>query len=156
MWQLNLPEFKFNIKKTADKLFILDSLRKKFVKLTPEEWVRQNFIQYLIQIKNFPGALIALESQIEINGMKKRCDAIVFNRYAKPMIIIEFKAPTVPITQKTFDQAAVYNSKLHIDFFIISNGIQHYFCEINNDKMNYDFHPDIPDFSYFYPSDTSL
>lgn len=156
MWQLNLPEFKFNIKKTADKLFILDSLRKKFVKLTPEEWVRQNFIQYLIQIKNFPGALIALESQIEINGMKKRCDAIVFNRYAKPMIIIEFKAPTIAITQKTFDQAAVYNSKLHIGFFIISNGIQHYFCEINNEKMNYDFHPDIPDFSYFYPSNTIL
>lgn len=155
MWQLNLPEFKFNIKKTADKFYVFDSLRKKYVKLTPEEWVRQNFIQYLIHFKNFPGALIALESQIEINGMKKRCDAIVFNNYAKPLIIIEFKAPTVPITQKTFDQAAVYNSKLHIDFLIISNGIEHFFCEVNKEKMNYDFFQDIPDFSYFYPSKTT-
>ncbi|MPM93284.1 hypothetical protein SDC9_140420 [bioreactor metagenome] len=152
MWQLNLPEYKFKIKKTADKLFILDSLRKKFVKLTPEEWVRQNFIQFLIINKHFPAALIALESQIEVNGMKKRCDAIIYNKSAEPIIIIEFKAPTVTISQSTFDQAAVYNSKLHIDYFIISNGIQHFFCQLNHDKMNYDFLVDIPDFDFFIRS----
>lgn len=149
MWQLNLPEYKFKIKKTADKLFILDTLRKKFVKLTPEEWVRQNFIQYLILNKQFPASLIALESQIEVNGMKKRCDAIIYNKSAQPIIIIEFKAPSITINQSTFDQAAVYNSKLHIDYFIISNGIQHFFCQINHEKMNYHFFTDIPDFTYF-------
>ena len=150
MWQLNLPTYQFNIKKTADNFFIFDVLRKKFVKLTPEEWVRQNFIQYLIQEKKYPGALFAVESQIQVNGMKKRCDAIVFDRYAKPMIIIEFKAPTVAITQKTFDQAAVYNSKLHIEYLIVSNGLEHYFCHINSERMSYDFLPDIPDYNYFY------
>ena len=149
MWQLNLPVYKFNIKKRGDKLIILDSQRKKFVTLTPEEWVRQNFIQYLIIEKKYLSALIAVESQIDVNGMKKRCDAIIYNRDAKPIIIIEFKAPSVAISQETFDQAAVYNSKLQIEYFIISNGLEHYFCHVNTEKMSYDFLPDIPNFDYF-------
>ena len=151
MWQLNLPTYKFNIKKTGDKLLILDTQRKRFVTLTPEEWVRQNFIQFLIRDKYYPGALIAIESQLSINGMKKRCDAIIYDRDGKPLIIIEFKSPTIPITQKTFDQAAVYNSKLNVTYFIISNGIEHYFCRIDKQKMSYDFYPNIPDFNFFYP-----
>jgi hypothetical protein len=151
MWQLNLPSYNFNIKKNKDKLLILDSQRKRFVTLTPEEWVRQNFIQFLILDKNYPGALIAVESQLEINGMKKRCDAIIYNREGQPLIIVEFKSPSIAISQKTFDQAAVYNSKLNVTYFMISNGIEHYFCRIDKQKMSYDFFPEIPDFTFFYP-----
>ncbi len=146
MWQLNLPSYKFNTKKAGDNLLIFDSLRKKFVKLTPEEWVRQNFIQFLIQGKNFPAALIAIETQILINGMKKRCDAIVYNNYMTPYIIIEFKSPSVPITQEVFDQVAVYNFKLNVNYFILSNGYQHFFCKKNCDATGYEIDNDIPNF----------
>lgn len=149
MWQLNLPTYKFNIKRKGEKLIILDPQRKRFVTLTPEEWVRQNFIQFLIVEKKYPAALIAVESQLEINGMKKRCDAIIYNRNATPIIIVEFKAPTIPISQATFDQAAVYNSKLNIQYFIISNGLEHYICHVNAEKMSYNFLPDVPEFDYF-------
>lgn len=151
MWQLNLPSYKFNTKKAGDNLLIFDSLRKKFVKLTPEEWVRQNFIQFLIQEKNFPAALIAIETQILINGMKKRCDAIVYNNYMTPYIIIEFKSPSIPITQEVFDQVAVYNSKLDVNYFIMSNGYQHFFCKKNYTKTGYEIGNDIPDFTTFLP-----
>lgn len=147
MWQLNLPAYNFNTKKTGDKLLIFDSLRRKYVKLTPEEWVRQNFIRFLIQEKNFPAALIAIETQILINGMKKRCDAIVYDHLMNPFIIIEFKSPTVAITQETFDQVAVYNFRLNVSVFILSNGIEHYLCRINADKTAYDLLNDIPDFN---------
>ena len=149
MWQLNLPSYKFNTKKAGDNLLIFDSLRKKFVKLTPEEWVRQNFIQFLIQEKNFPTALIAIETQILINGMKKRCDAIVYDNYMNPYIIIEFKSPSIPITQEVFDQVAVYNFKLNVDYFILSNGFQHFFCKKNNSIAGYEISNDIPDFLSF-------
>jgi hypothetical protein len=147
MWQLNLPAYNFNTKKTGDKLLIFDFLRKKYVKLTPEEWVRQNFIRFLIQEKKFPAALIAIETQILINGMKKRCDAIVYDNLMNPFLIIEFKSPSVAITQETFDQVAVYNFRLNVGVFILSNGIEHYFCRINADKTAYDLLKDIPDFN---------
>ncbi|MEA4967937.1 MAG: type I restriction enzyme HsdR N-terminal domain-containing protein, partial [Bacteroidaceae bacterium] len=146
MWQLNLPVYKFNTKKAGDNLLIFDSLRKKFVKLTPEEWVRQNFIQFLILEKNFPAALIAIETQILINGMKKRCDAVIYDNYMNPYIIIEFKSPSVPITQVVFDQVAVYNFKLNVSYFILSNGHQHFFCKINCDKTGYEIENNIPNF----------
>lgn len=147
MWQLNLPAYNFNTKKSGDKILIFDSLRKKYVKLSPEEWVRQNFMQYLIQEKNFPTGLIAIESQIIINGMKKRCDAIVYDRQINPCIIIEFKSPVIPINQETFDQVAVYNFKLNVGTFILSNGLQHFFCRINEDRNGYDVDDTIPDFN---------
>lgn len=151
MWQLNLPLYNFNTKKNGEKLLIFDSLRKKYVKLTPEEWVRQNFIQFLIQEKNFPAALIAIETQILINGMKKRCDAIVYDNHMNPFIIIEFKSPSIPITQETFDQVAVYNFKLNVDSFILSNGYQHFFCRRNSSITGYEIDADIPDFAVIRP-----
>lgn len=147
MWQLNLPAYNFNTKKEGDKLLIFDSLRKKFVKLTPEEWVRQHFIRFLIQEKNYPVALIAVESQIIINGMKKRCDAIIYDNQMNPFIIIEFKSPAVPITQETFNQVAVYNFNLNVGIFMLSNGIQHFLCKINANKTGYDLYDEIPDFN---------
>ena len=147
MLQLNLPQYEFKIKKEAEKLLIFDVLRKKYVKLNPEEWVRQNFIQFLMIEKNYPAALIAVEQELKLNGMKKRCDAVVYNLDAEPIMIIEFKAPEVNINQKVFDQVAVYNSKLKVEFLIVSNGMQHYSCRINLDDAKYEFFTDVPTYS---------
>lgn len=147
MSQLNLPEYKYRIKKQNDKVFIFDTQRKKYVALTPEEWVRQHFINFLIVHKGYPAALLAVEKQLEINGMKKRCDAILYDLDGRPQVILEFKAPQIPISQQTFDQVAVYNTKLKVDFLIISNGTTHYCCRINPENNCYDFFPEIPDHS---------
>lgn len=147
MLQLNLPQYSFRIKKQNEKLVILDSLRKRYVALTPEEWVRQNFIRFLIEEKGYPAAYLAIEKQLNMNGMKKRCDAILYNEHALPFLIIELKAPNVAISQATFDQVAVYNAKLKVDFFIISNGIEHYCCKVNLETARYEFFPEIPDFN---------
>ena len=146
MWQLNLPTYNFRVIKKNEKPFIFDEFRKKFVALTPEEWVRQHFIRFLIEVKHYPASLLAIEKQLVINGLKKRCDAVLYNRNAEPLMIIEFKAPNISISQQTFDQAAVYNSKLKVDYFIISNGLQHYCCRLETEMPQYNFLQDIPDF----------
>ena len=148
MLQLNLPEYNFRIKKKDEKLFIFDSQRKRYVSLTPEEWVRQHFIRFLIEEKGYPAAYLALEEELSMNGMKKRCDAILYNEYALPIMIIELKAPSVIITQTTFDQVAVYNSKLKVGYFMISNGIEHYCCKVDTENSRYEFFPEIPSFSF--------
>ena len=147
MLQLNLPEYKFRIKKLDEKMLIFDSQRKRYVSLTPEEWVRQHFIHFLINQTGYPSAYLAVEKQVNMIGMKKRCDAILYNDIALPVLIIELKAPTVPITQATFDQVAVYNAKLKVDYFMISNGIEHYCCKVDTDNARYEFFPEIPDYS---------
>jgi hypothetical protein len=147
MLQLNLPQYSFRIKKQNEKLVIFDSQRKRYVALTPEEWVRQNFIRFLIEEKGYPAAYLAIEKQLNMNGMKKRCDAILYNEHAQPFLIIELKAPNVAISQATFDQVAVYNAKLKVDFFIISNGIEHFCCKVNLETARYEFFPEIPDFN---------
>lgn len=146
MLQLNLPQYSFRIKKQNEKLVIFDSQRKRYVALTPEEWVRQNFIRFLIEEKGYPAAYLAIEKQLDINGMKKRCDAILYNEHAQPFLIIELKAPNVAISQSTFDQVAVYNAKLRVDFFIISNGIEHFCCKVNPETARYEFFAEIPNF----------
>lgn len=148
MLQLNLPQYNFRIKKENEKYFIFDSQRKRFVSLTPEEWVRQHFIRFLIEVKNYPAAYLAVEKQLNLNGMKKRCDAILYNNNALPVMIIEFKAPNVVISQETFDQVAVYNAKLKVDYFIISNGLEHYCCKVNTENSKYEFLPEIPVFPF--------
>lgn len=149
MWQLNLPEYNFRIKKQNEKYLIFDSQRKRYVTLTPEEWVRQHFIRFLIEEKKFPAALLAVEKQLTLNGLQKRCDAVLFNQEAQPVLIIEFKAPTVAITQFTFDQVATYNSKLAVNYFIISNGLEHYCCKVNRETQKYEFMNELPEYSYF-------
>jgi type I site-specific restriction endonuclease len=147
MSQLNLPEYNFRIKKRNEKLYIFDTQRKRYVSLTPEEWVRQHFIRFLVEVKGYPASLLAVEKQLNMNGMKKRCDAILYDNEAKPILIIELKAPTVPISQATFDQVAVYNAKLKVDFFMISNGIEHFCCKVNTETARYEFFPEIPHFT---------
>lgn len=149
MFQLNLPEYQFNIKKEEEKYYIFDSQRKRFVRLTPEEWVRQNFVRFLIEGKKYPPALLAVEHELNINGMKKRCDAVLFNRSGNPQLIIELKAPNIGISQAVFDQVAVYNSKLKVDYFMISNGLEHYCCKVNLETQRYEFLQQLPDYSLF-------
>lgn len=149
MLQLNLPSYNFNIKKEKDKLFVFDSQRKRFVALTPEEWVRQHFVRFMIENLSYPAAYLAIEKQLNYNGMKKRCDAVLYNNEAAPVMIIEFKAPHVKISQETFDQVAVYNARLKVDYFMISNGLEHYCCKVNTADARYEYFPTIPDYNTF-------
>jgi hypothetical protein len=151
MWQLNLPSYQYNVKKTDNRWMIFDSLRKKFVTLTPEEWVRQHFLNYLINSKRYPAALIAVEQQIELNGLRKRCDAVLYNRDRKAVAIFEFKAPQITIGQDTFDQVAVYNSKLQLNLIFISNGVQHYFARLSDNRTTYLIQEAIPDYEELFP-----
>ena len=146
MFQLNLPQAELNIKKTKYGFQIKDIFRNRFVKLTPEEWVRQNFLHFLINHKSYPIGLIAVETELQVARLKKRCDAIVYNQKAEPIVIIEFKAPDVNINQDVFDQVAIYNMKLNVEYFIISNGIEHYFYQLDKNNNQYIFLSEIADF----------
>ena len=145
--RLNLPEYNFKIKKRDDTYVIYDLLRKRYVALTSEEWVRQNFVQYLINERNFPIALMANEVSLNQNGIKRRCDTLVANRLGHPFVIVEYKAPKVQVTQTTFDQIVRYNMVLHAQYLIVSNGLTHYCCKIDYETNSYSFLNDIPDYS---------
>ncbi len=115
----------------CDKKQIFDPIRKLWVSLTPEEWVRQSMLQYLTQVKSYPAALMACESTIKYNGLSKRCDAIVYDKNASPILIMEFKAQNVVINQEVFDQISVYNQSLNVPFLFVSNGRTHVFCKVD-------------------------
>ena len=142
--QLNLPEHQFTIKKSANGLTIFDVLRSKFVALTPEELVRQNFVAFLIHHKQFPQALMGNEIALVQNDIKRRCDTLIADREGCPFAIVEYKAPSVEITQKVFDQIVRYNMVLRAKYLMVSNGLQHYCCKIDYDTDSYSFLPDIP------------
>ncbi len=146
MEKLNLPEFSFKIKNSEKHTLIFDELRKKNVVLTPEEWVRQNFVKYLVQVKKYPVSLIAIEKQLLINNLKKRTDILIFSSNGLPNIIVECKAPNIKITQDTFDQIARYNLKLKANILIVTNGLQHYYCLLDTEKQTYIFLEDIPEY----------
>ena len=146
MYELNLPKYGIKIANENGHLTIFDVLRRKYVALTPEEWVRQHFVHYLIGHKGYPQTLMANEIQLAIGNKKLRCDSVLYDRYLKPRMIIEYKAPTVNITQKVFDQITVYNMLLHVDYLVVSNGIKHYCCQMDYDNQKYLFLEDIPDY----------
>lgn len=146
MQKLNLPEYSFKTRTAEGKQYIFDSLRKKYVRLTPEEWVRQNFVQFLISEKKFSTALMAVEAGVKINNNPQRADLVIFDRSGNPVLVAEFKAPEVKISQLTFDQIVRYNMQLKVRFLIVSNGMQHYCCTIDYAENTYAFRPDIPDF----------
>lgn len=125
-------------------MLIFDKLRKKYIVLTPEEWVRQHFVYFLIEEKKYPVTLIALEKQLTINNLKKRSDILVFNTDGKPEIIVECKAPSIKITQNTFDQIARYNLKLRANYLILTNGLEHFYCKMDFKNETYIFLKDIP------------
>ena len=148
MEKLNLPlhQLKERIS-SKNKKEIFDEFRKKYVVLTPEEWVRQQFLWYLIDMKNYPASLIAVEKGLTLNRMQKRFDAVVHNKSGQPMMLIEFKSTDVNLEQRTFDQVANYNMQLRVKYLLISNGLQHYCCLMNYEKQQYTFLKEIPDFS---------
>ncbi len=141
---LNLPTYPFKITRRDDLYFIFDEIRKKHLVLTPEEWVRQHFIQYLIKEKGFPSALLQLEGGLNLNQTKKRSDILVYDNFGEKIMVIECKAPSVPITQATFDQAARYNSVYKARWLAVTNGLEHYFAKIDHENEKFVFVEELP------------
>lgn len=144
---LNLPPFESKISERDDKKLIWDPVRKLWTALTPEENVRQSFVSYLVNYKGYPISHIANEQGIELNGMSRRCDSVVYDKSGQPKVIIEYKAPTVALTQKVFDQIARYNLVLHVDYLIVSNGLKHYCVKMDYAAGRYSFLRDIPPYA---------
>ena len=146
MIRLNLPSFEIKLSGTKEQPRIFDVLRHRYVALTPEEWVRQHFIQYLINHKSYPSALLANEVELKIGQKKLRCDSVLYTRQLAPRMIMEYKSPSVQITQKTFNQIFAYNTLLHADYLVVSNGMTHYCCRIDYENKSYTFLPDMPEY----------
>lgn len=146
MQNLNFPPYSFRFKNSENKVAIFDAIRKKFIQLTPEEWVRQHVVQFLLQEKNYPKSFINVEKVIKINGLTKRYDAVVFNPDGSIFLLVECKAPEVAITQNVFDQIARYNMVLQADYLMVTNGLNHYFCRMDFEKKAYQFLRALPDF----------
>lgn len=147
MHKLNLPTYEFRTGLSEKgRPTIFDCLRKRFVTLTPEEWVRQNFIRYMIEEKGYPAGLISVEMKVDINGLQQRCDVVCFDKTGKPLMIVECKAPKVRITEEVFNQAARYNMRLNTRFLVMTNGLNHYCCEIDYENKRVVYLRDIPEF----------
>jgi type I site-specific restriction-modification system R (restriction) subunit len=123
-------------------------IRRKYVVLTPEEWVRQHLIHYLVNQLNYPAGLMKIEKEIKVNNLKRRPDVVVFNHLALPVLIAECKAPDVKVTQDTFDQAARYNRTLQVNLFVLTNGFNTYCCTFNSEERNYRFLEEVPDYNF--------
>ena len=147
MVKLNFPDFRFSLKSKENKTFIFDIIRKKWMLLSPEEWVRQHCIHYLINFKDYPVGLIQVEKKLKVNRREKRYDLVGFNRDGSIALLVECKAPTVPITQKSFDQVAQYNFVLNSDFLMITNGLHHFYCQMDFREKKYLFLKDLPSFN---------
>ena len=146
MVQLNLPPYQIRVKETGGRKQIFDILRRKYVALTPEEWVRQHFIHYLIEHKNYPASLLANEVPLQIGEKRMRADSVLYDNQLHPRIIIEYKAPNITLTQKVFDQITIYNLLLHVDYLIVSNGMTTYICKMDYEKQTYKFLETIPNY----------
>jgi Type I restriction enzyme R protein N terminus (HSDR_N) len=145
---LNLPPVKLKLRKEEGMLKVWDSLRSKYVALTPEEYVRQHFTVWLLKERHYPKSLVNNEVALELNGMSRRCDTLIYNREGEPLMIVEYKAPTVAITQDVFDQVVRYNSVIRAKYIVVSNGLKHFCCATDYDHATYHFIPEIPDFNY--------
>jgi hypothetical protein len=144
---LNFPTYSFRLKNSENNTHIFDVIRKKFVVLQPEEWVRQHCVQYLIQEKNYPISLINVEKVILINGLKKRYDIVVFNPDGSLAVVVECKAPKVQISQSVFDQIARYNLTLKASCLMVTNGLNHYFCTMNHHLESFEFLETLPNYN---------
>lgn len=149
MLKLNLPPYPQRIREENGRRDIFDVARKKFVALTPEEWVRQHFVMFLMNDKSVPASLLSVEKGLMLNKMQKRTDIVVYDRSGLPALIVECKAPSVKITQDVFDQIARYNLTLKCRYLVVTNGIEHYCCEMFHAEKRYQFCPDIPDFNLY-------
>ncbi len=147
MQKLNFPEYSFRFKNSENKPLVFDEIRKKFMVLTPEEWVRIHVVRFLIKEKCYSKSLINVEKQLKLNDITKRYDVVVFNNDGSIFLIVECKAPSVPITQLTFDQIARYNLALKSEYLMVTNGLEHYYCQMDFENQRYIFLKDIPDAS---------
>lgn len=144
MLSLNLPTFDAKISTRDGKSVIFDVIRRRYVALTPEEWVRQHFVHFLMERKGYPKALLANEVQVTLNGTRKRCDTVLYGRDLTARMIVEYKAPEVEITQAVFDQVMRYNMVLRVDYLVVSNGLRHYCCRMDYARGAYRFLREIP------------
>lgn len=147
MYRLNLPSYPIKLQETGEGTLIFDPLRGKYVALTSEEWVRQNFVAYLIKAKKYPPTLLQNELQIQISGKRLRADTVLFTNEMRPKMIVEYKAPTIEISQKTFDQIFSYDLILGVDYLVVTNGLSHFCCKIDQKNLKYTFLERIPDYS---------
>ncbi|MDE5794379.1 MAG: type I restriction enzyme HsdR N-terminal domain-containing protein [Muribaculaceae bacterium] len=141
---LNLPLQELRLRIVEKTLKVFDPLRKKYVALTPEEYVRQHFTAWMTDYLGYPASLMSNEVSLSLNDTKRRCDTVVFRSDGSPAVIVEYKAPTVAITQSAFDQIARYNMVLHSSYLIVSNGLRHFCCKMDYDNNSYSFLPKIP------------
>ncbi|MDG4715456.1 MULTISPECIES: type I restriction enzyme HsdR N-terminal domain-containing protein [Winogradskyella] len=146
MQKLNFPQFEYRFKSTENKVSIFDVIRKKFIILQPEEWVRQHCVHYLINEKKYPKSLINVEKELNINGLKKRYDIVIFNPDGSILLIVECKSYDITINQNTFDQIARYNLALNAEFLMVTNGLNHYYCQMDTEAERYQFLRDIPNY----------
>ena len=144
---LNLPAFDYRIRGTREKPEIFDFLRRRYVALTPEEWVRQHFTHWLVEQKGYPKGLLGNEIALRCGDKTLRCDTLLYNREAQPVMIVEYKAPTIALTQRVFDQISAYNLLLHVDYLTVSNGLQHICCRMDYEHRQYQFLEAVPDFA---------
>ncbi len=147
MQQLNFNSYKFRFKNSEGKISIFDEIRRKFIILTPEEWVRQNVVQYLLKEKKYPKSYINVEKVIKLNGLIKRYDVVVFQPNGKLFLLVECKSADIIINQTTFDQIARYNMALESEYLMVTNGLNHYFCQMDYQSEKYNFLKELPDFN---------
>lgn len=143
---MNFPVYSFRFKNSENKVSIFDEIRKKFILLTPEEWVRQHVVQFLLQDKKYSKSYINVEKLIKINDLSKRYDVVVFQPNGEIFLLIECKAPEVPISQQTFDQIARYNLVLKAKYLMVTNGLNHYFCQMDFENEKYVFLKELPEY----------
>ena len=146
MQELNLPRYEISVKRNGKRLTIFDFLRRRHVALTPEEWVRQHFVHFLVEHKGYPKGLLANEVELSVGEKSLRCDSILYDSNLEPRMIVEYKAPSVAVTQKVFQQIATYNLLLHVDYLVVSNGLTHYCVKMDYDNQKYLFLEDIPEY----------
>lgn len=144
MQDLNFPAYVFRFKNRENKRLIFDVIRKKFVSLQPEEWVRQHVIHYLLQSKNYPSSLINVEKQLVVNQIKKRYDLVVFSPEGNITLLVECKSPRETVSQEVFDQIARYNLALRARYLMVTNGLEHFYCQMDFKAEHYTFLPELP------------
>lgn len=145
--RLNFPDYEFKLQRSSDErqsLKIFDIIRKKFVSLTPEEWVRQHLLHFLVNERKFPQSLVSVEKKLLINNLEKRTDVVIYSSSLKPILLAECKSPKIPLTQAVFDQAARYNMTLNVGYFLITNGLESFICRIDHANQGYSFLNEIP------------
>ena len=146
MQELNLPKYEIRIGRKDGRLTIFDFLRRRYVALTPEEWVRQHFTHFLVEHKSYPQGLLANEVELSVGNKSLRCDSVLYDRELRPRMIVEYKAPHIKLTQKVFQQIATYNLLLHVDYLVVSNGIEHHCVKMDYENEKYLFLEDIPEY----------